>query len=114
LQFAQANAQTKNCKRASTFATRRKNYFLKSLPSKIFKTANTQAKQTENEINKMTEKAQIYNDLTLKEDRRPAYNSTYKKLAVQWLNEVQFFNQTLVQVDSFVLRNRQLLIAANR
>ena len=41
-------------------------------------------------------------------------NSTYKKLAVQWLNEVQFFNQTFVQVDSFVLRNRQLLIAAKR
>jgi len=74
LQFTQANAQTKNCKRASTFATRRKNYFLKSLPSKIFKTANTQAKQTENEINKMTEKAQIYKDLTMTEDRRPAYN----------------------------------------
>ncbi len=41
-------------------------------------------------------------------------NSTYKKLAVQWLNEVQIFNQTFVQVDSFVLRNRQLLIAAKR
>ena len=41
-------------------------------------------------------------------------NSTYKKLAVQWLNEVQFFNQTLVLVESFVLRNRQLLIAAKR
>ena len=41
-------------------------------------------------------------------------NSTYKKLAVQWLNEVQFFNQTFVQVESFVLRNRQLLIAAKR
>ncbi|MBX2983347.1 MAG: hypothetical protein KF843_11790, partial [Flavobacteriales bacterium] len=39
---------------------------------------------------------------------------TYKKLAVQWLNEVQFFNQTFVLVDSFVLRNRQLLIAATR
>jgi len=68
----------------------------------------------ENEINKMTAKAQIYNDLTMTVDRRPAYNSTYKKLAVQWLNEVRFFNQTLVQVDSFVLRNRQLLIAAKR
>jgi hypothetical protein len=45
--------------------------------------------------------------------QRPA-NSTYKKLAVQWLIEVQFFNQTLVQVESFVLRNRQLLIAAKR
>ena len=41
-------------------------------------------------------------------------NSTYKKLAVQWLNEVQFFNQTFVQVNSFVPRNRQLLIAAKR
>jgi hypothetical protein len=41
-------------------------------------------------------------------------NSTYKKLAVQWLNEVQFFNQTFMQVESFVLRNRQLLLAANR
>jgi hypothetical protein len=42
------------------------------------------------------------------------HNSGVKKLAVQWLNEVQFFNQTFVQVDSFVLRNRQLLIAAKR
>ena len=41
-------------------------------------------------------------------------NSSYKKLAVQWLNEVQFFNQTFAQVECFVLRNRQLLIAANR
>jgi hypothetical protein len=41
-------------------------------------------------------------------------NSTYKKLAAQWLNEVQFFNQNFVQVDSFLLRNRQLLIAAKR
>jgi len=46
--------------------------------------------------------------------RKPTPNSTYKKLAVQWLNEVQFFNQTFVQVESFVLRNRQLLIAAKR
>jgi len=28
------------------------------------------------------------------------HNSTYKKLAVQWLNQVQFFNQTFVQVDN--------------
>ena len=49
---------------------------------------------------------------TMKE-RTPASNSTNKKLAVQWLNKVQFFNQNIVQVDSFVLRNRQLLIAAN-
>ena len=46
--------------------------------------------------------------------KMPAGNSTYKKLAVQWLNEVQFFNQTLVQVESFVLRNSHLRVAANR
>jgi len=51
--------------------------------------------------------------MTQKTEARTA-NSGFKKLAVQWLNEVQFFNQTFVQVDSFVLRNRQLLIAANR
>jgi len=42
------------------------------------------------------------------------HNSTYKKLAVQWLNEVWFFNHTFVQTDSFELRNRQLFIAAKR
>jgi len=47
-------------------------------------------------------------------ERSTGYNSTYKKLAAQWLNQVQFFNQTFVQVDSFVLRNRQLLKPANR
>ncbi|WP_192820949.1 hypothetical protein [Rufibacter sp. LB8] len=44
----------------------------------------------------------------------PAGNSTYKKLAVQWLNEALCFVSSLVLADSFVLRNRQLLVAANR
>ena len=49
-------------------------------------------------------------------DRRksPAANSTYKKLAVQWLNEVLYFVSSLVVADSFRLRNRQLLVAAKR
>jgi len=47
-------------------------------------------------------------------DRRAACNSGFKKLAVQWLNEVQFSNQTFVVADSFVLRNRQLLKPAKR
>jgi len=51
--------------------------------------------------------------MTTEKESRP-HNSTYKKLAVQWLNQVQFSNQNFVQVDSFVLRNRQLLVAANR
>jgi len=52
--------------------------------------------------------------LQLRTERRAADNSGFKKLAVQWLNQVQFSNQTFVQVDSFVLRNRQLLKPANR
>ena len=47
-------------------------------------------------------------------ERRPAANSTYKKLAVQWLNEVLCFVSSSVVADSFVLRNRQLLVAAKR
>ena len=43
-----------------------------------------------------------------------AYNSTYKKLAVQWINEALCFVSSSVLEDSFVLRNRQLLVAAKR
>ncbi len=41
-------------------------------------------------------------------------NSTYNKLAVQWLNEALYFVSSSVLADSLVLRNRQLLIAAKR
>jgi hypothetical protein len=44
----------------------------------------------------------------------PAHNRTYKKLAVQFLNEALCFVSSFVVTDSFVLRNRQLLVAANR
>jgi hypothetical protein len=47
-----------------------------------------------------------------KEQRR--HNSTYKKLAVQWLNEALCFVSSSVLADSFRLRNRQLLVAAKR
>jgi len=47
-------------------------------------------------------------------ERKTPYNSTYKKLAVQWLNEALSFYQSLCLVDSKVLRNRQLLVAAKR
>jgi hypothetical protein len=47
-----------------------------------------------------------------KEQRR--HNSTYKKLAVQWLNEALCFVSSSVVADSFRLRNRQLLVAAKR
>jgi hypothetical protein len=42
------------------------------------------------------------------------YNSTYKKLAGQWLNEALCFVSSSVVADSFRLQNRQLLVAAKR
>jgi hypothetical protein len=45
-------------------------------------------------------------------ERTTAYNSTYKKLAVQWLIEALCFVSSSVVADSFRLRNRQLLVAA--
>jgi len=47
-------------------------------------------------------------------ERNAATNSSYKKLAVQWLNEALCFVSSSVLADSFELRNRQLLVAANR
>ena len=44
----------------------------------------------------------------------PAGNSTYKNLAVQWLNEALCFVSSFVVADSLLLRNRQLLVAAER
>ena len=48
------------------------------------------------------------------EERKTGHNSTYKKLAVQWLNEALYLVSSFVVADSFVLRNRQLLVAAKR
>jgi len=46
--------------------------------------------------------------------KKTTANSTYKKLAVQWLNETLCFVSSFVVAESFRLRNRQLLLAANR
>jgi hypothetical protein len=46
--------------------------------------------------------------------RKAADNSTYKKLAVQWLNKTLCFVSSSLLADSLVLRKRQLLVAANR
>jgi hypothetical protein len=47
-------------------------------------------------------------------DKKTTHNSTYKKLAVQWLNEALCFVSSSLLADSFRLRKRQLLVAANR
>jgi len=54
--------------------------------------------------------------MVTKTEITPAGNSTYKKLAVQWLNEALCADsyRYFVVADSFVLRNRQLLVAAKR
>ncbi len=49
-----------------------------------------------------------------KQKENTAGNSTYKKLAVQWLNQALCFVSGSVLADSFRLRNRQLLVAAKR
>jgi len=77
LQAAQADTQTKACKRVC-------------LPKR---TTDRQADDR-------------------KEQRR--HNSTYKKLAAQWLNEALCFVSSFVVADSLVLQNRQLLVAAKR
>lgn len=44
----------------------------------------------------------------------PAANSGFKKSAVQWLNQTLHFVLSSVVANSFVLRNRQLIVAAKR
>ena len=54
------------------------------------------------------------NKQTINGQEQRTANSTYKKLAVQWLNEALCFAESSVLADSFRLRNRQLLVAAKR
>jgi len=51
------------------------------------------------------------NNMTIK---KTAYNTTYPKVAVQWLNQALCFYQGLGLIDSEVLRNRQLLAHIKR
>jgi len=52
--------------------------------------------------------------LTWTEKESRPHNSTYPKVAVQWLNQALCIYQSLCLVDSEVLRNRHLRVAANR
>ena len=51
-------------------------------------------------------------DEEMKESR--PHNSTYPKVAVQWLNQALCFYQSFYFVDSEMLRNRHLRVAAKR
>ena len=108
MQFAQANAHPKNCKRASTSPTQKEFQNIFSNASKKNKTRDTQTDTT------MTLKRSADNGLHGRPRRTPAGNSGFKKLAVQWLLEHSTSHQHLWLLDSFVLRNRQLLKPAKR
>ena len=48
------------------------------------------------------------------EQRKTPYNSTYPKVAVRWVNKALCFYESLCLLDSEVLRNRHLRVAAKR
>ncbi len=61
-----------------------------------------------------TRKAQADSDFQTRWTRTPAANSVLPQLAVTCKIEAECYYQTFVQVDSLVLRNRQLRQHANR
>jgi hypothetical protein len=46
--------------------------------------------------------------------KKTSHNSTYPKVAVQWLNQALCLYQSLCLVESEVLQNRHLRVAAKR
>ena len=111
MQFAQANAQTKNCKRAC-LANADKIVF-KKFPnaSKKIEIHQHTARQTQQTMTRKLNIDKAYNDTV---DRRPAGNSGLAKKRVQWLIEHSASYQLLWYIDSLVLRNPLLRQAAKR
>lgn len=62
----------------------------------------------------MTQKSNKISGLQGLWTRTISYNSTFPKVAVQWLNQAMCFYHSLCLVDSEVLLNRRLRVAANR
>ena len=62
----------------------------------------------------MTRKLNIDKAYSDTVDRRPAGNRRLAKKRAQWLNEALCFVSSFVVAESFVLQNRQLLVAAKR
>ena len=111
MQFAQANAQTKNCKRAC-FTNADKIVFKKfPNPSKKIKIHRHTDQQTQQKMTRKLNIDKAYNDTV---DRRPAGNSGFAKKRVQWLIEHSTSHQILWCIDSFVLRNPLLRKAPKR
>jgi len=108
LQAAHAQAQTKACKRAPTFTAQRRISKIFSLAFKKLKTRNRTNRH------EMTVKLNNDNGLQHWTDRRPTANNVLPQLAVTCKLGAECYYQTFVQVDSEVLRNRQLRQHANR
>ncbi len=83
-----------------------------SSPSKKIKTPDTQSNTTKTIT--MTVKLNGDNGLHTRWTRTPAGNSVLPQLAVTCKIEAECSYQTFVQVESFVLRNRQLRQHAKR
>jgi hypothetical protein len=62
----------------------------------------------------MTQTNDIKMVVTHDRKERQPINNTYTKLVVQWLHQALCFVSSSLLADSLVLRNRQLLVAANR
>ena len=65
-------------------------------------------------INRFTETSCELRTVEFRLNKTAAGNSTYPKVAVQWLNQALCFYQGLCLADSEVLRNRHLRVAAKR
>jgi hypothetical protein len=107
LQFAHADTQTKNCKRACKFATEEKLFFKIPYPSKFFKTATSQPTQ-------VTAKATTNKAYSNSTDRTPAGNSTYPKGGISCSKDSFVVNQTLVFQIKFCGKSPALRVAAKR
>ena len=118
LQFAQGNRKNQKLQE-SIFSPTQEKLKNKKFPL-ILKNKTSQphsSNLTQTSIEWWTSLKKVNRNLTrhhFGQKEAHAGNSGFKKLAVQWLNQVRFFNQTFVQVDRFVLRNRQLLKPAKR
>jgi ABC-type antimicrobial peptide transport system ATPase subunit len=107
-----ADPQAKAVVRASTSPTGEKLFFKISIPSKNFKIANPQTytKTFGQSVAKLnTEKG-----CKAQTTRTPGHNNVLPQLAMTCKLEAECSYQTFVQVDSVVLRNRQLRQHANR
>ena len=76
---------SQNLAKSVLFPTQEEIHFFFSFPSEKIKTPDTQTNPTK------TAKLNKDNGLQTRWTRTPAGNSTYKKLAVQWLNKNSVF-----------------------